>query len=134
MLWHGRRRTRLAPSTGTGAELYTIIGQSPRALDRNIAVVGRVIDGMETLSTLPRGTGDLGFYKEEGQRLPIVSARLASEIPAAQRPHYQYRETVSPRFAAWIKGGRIGGTTSSPCRRGCGYLRGASAGSEGPLS
>ena len=94
----------LAPSTGTGAELYTIIGQSPRALDRNIAVVGRVIDGMETLSTLPRGTGDLGFYKEEGQRLPIVSARLASEIPAAQRPHYQYRETVSPRFAAWIKG------------------------------
>jgi len=94
----------LAPSTGTGAELYTIIGHSPRGLDRNIAVAGRVIDGMEALSTLPRGTGDLGFYKEEAQRLPIVSARLASELPAAERPHYQYRETASPRFAAWIKG------------------------------
>ncbi|MET4898020.1 peptidylprolyl isomerase [Sphingomonadaceae bacterium jetA1] len=94
----------LAPSTGTGAELYTTIGHSPRGLDRNIAVAGRVIDGMEALSTLPRGTGDLGFYKDEAQRLPIMSARLASELPPAQRPHYQYRETVSPRFAAWIKG------------------------------
>ncbi|MDR6114683.1 MULTISPECIES: peptidylprolyl isomerase [unclassified Sphingomonas] len=94
----------LAPSTGTGAELYTIIGHSPRGLDRNIAMAGRVIDGMEALSTLPRGTGDLGFYKDEAQRLPILSARLASELPAAQRPHYQYRETASPRFAAWIKG------------------------------
>ncbi len=94
----------LAPSTGSGAELYTIIGHSPRGLDRNIAVVGRVVDGMDALSTLPRGTGDLGFYKDEGQRLAIVSARLASDIPAAERPHFQYRETVSPRFAAWIKG------------------------------
>ncbi|WP_230483535.1 peptidylprolyl isomerase [Sphingomonas sp. Leaf21] len=94
----------LAPSTGTGAELYTIIGHSPRGLDRNIAVAGRVIDGMEALSTLPRGTGELGFYADEGQRLRIVSARLASELPAAQRPHYQYRETASPRFAAWTKG------------------------------
>ncbi|GAA3255116.1 hypothetical protein GCM10020258_13330 [Sphingomonas yabuuchiae] len=57
LLWHGRRRPRFGAQHGVGAELYTIIGHSPRGLDRNIAVVGRVVDGMDALSTLPRGTG-----------------------------------------------------------------------------
>ena len=92
----------LAPSTGSGAELYTVIGHSPRALDRNIAVVGRVIDGIEWLSSLPRGTGDLGFYTTAGERSPIVSARLASALPAAARPHFEYRRADNPRFIAWI--------------------------------
>jgi len=92
----------LAPDTGSGAELYTVIGHSPRALDRNIAIVGRVIDGIERLSVLPRGTGELGFYKTEGERLPIVSARLASDLPAAERPHFAYRRTHNARFRAWI--------------------------------
>ena len=47
----------LSPDTGTGAELYTVIGHAPRHLDRNIALVGRVISGIEHLSSLPRGTG-----------------------------------------------------------------------------
>ncbi|WP_380787793.1 peptidylprolyl isomerase [Sphingomonas sp. R86521] len=92
----------MAPSTGSGAELYTVIGHGPRALDRNIAVVGRVIDGIEWLSSLPRGTGDLGFYMTPAEYSPIVSARLASELPPATRPHFQYRATSNPRFAAWI--------------------------------
>jgi cyclophilin family peptidyl-prolyl cis-trans isomerase len=92
----------MAPSTGSGAELYAVIGHGPRALDRNIAVVGRVVEGIEWLSSLPRGTGDLGFYKTPAEYSPIVSARLASELPAATRPHFQYRATTNPRFAAWI--------------------------------
>ena len=44
-------------TTGTGSELYAVIGHAPRQLDRNIAVVGRVIEGIEHLSTLPRGNG-----------------------------------------------------------------------------
>ena len=92
----------LAPSTGSGAELYTIIGHAPRALDRNIAVVGRIVDGIEALSSLPRGTGDLGFYKTPAEYSRIVSARLASDIPAAARPHFQYRATTNARFTAWI--------------------------------
>jgi peptidylprolyl isomerase len=92
----------LAPSTGSGGDLYAVIGHAPRHLDRNIAVVGRVIDGIEQLSTLPRGTGTLGFYEREAERVPIVSARLASALPPAERPHFQYRATDNPRFAAWI--------------------------------
>ena len=36
-------------------------------LDRNIALVGRVIEGIEHMSSLPRGTGALGFCETEGE-------------------------------------------------------------------
>ncbi len=94
----------MAPDTGNGAELYAAIGHGPRALDRNVALIGRVVDGVEHLSTLPRGTGDLGFYATEAERTPIASIRLASDMPEAARPRYQYRKPDSPRFAAWIAG------------------------------
>ena len=48
--------------TGSGAELYVVIGQAPRQLDRNVALVGRVVAGMQQLSTLKRGTAALGYY------------------------------------------------------------------------
>jgi peptidylprolyl isomerase len=50
--------------TGNGSSLYVIIGQAPRQLDRNIAVVGRVLQGMEMLSAIPRGPAPMGFYDE----------------------------------------------------------------------
>jgi peptidylprolyl isomerase len=92
----------LAPDTGTGGELYTIIGHAPRQLDRNIAVVGRVVEGIERMSVLPRGTEALGFYKEQGQYVPISSVRLASEIPAAARPAFQVMDTMSATFGAYL--------------------------------
>ena len=49
-----------AADSSTGNQLYVVTGQSPRQLDRNITTVGRVIKGMERLSTLPRGSGPLG--------------------------------------------------------------------------
>ena len=92
----------LSPDTGTGGELYAVIGQAPRQLDRNIALVGRVIDGIDRLSSLPRGTGDLGFYKDKAQNVPIASVRLASAMPAAERPSYEYMDTASPTFARYL--------------------------------
>src|SRR5690348_11602820 len=92
----------LSPDTGTGGELYAVIGQAPRQLDRNIALVGRVIDGIDRLSSLPRGTGDLGFYKDKAQNVPIASIRLANDIPAAERPSYQYMDTASTTFARYL--------------------------------
>lgn len=93
----------LAPDAGTGAELYAVIGHAPRHLDRNIAVVGRVIAGMEYLSSLPRGTADLGFYEQPGERTTITSVRLASDLPATERPRYSYLSTGGttwPRYVA----------------------------------
>lgn len=88
----------MPPDTGSGAELYMVIGHAPRHLDRNIALVGRVIEGIEHLSSLPRGTGALGFYEKPEQRVPIVSIRLASELPAAEQPKFEHLSTESASF------------------------------------
>ena len=91
----------LSPDTGTGAELYTVIGHAPRHLDRNIAVVGRVIEGIEHLSTLPRGTEALGFYATPAERTGIVSIRLASELPQPEQPKFEYLSTEGDAFARY---------------------------------
>ena len=93
----------LSPDTGTGGELYAIIGQAPRQLDRVIAVVGRVVDGIDKLSSLPRGTEALGFYKDASLFVPIASVRLASAMPAAERPAYEYMDTASATFARYLR-------------------------------
>ncbi len=90
----------LSPDTGTGGELYAVIGHAPRHLDRNIALVGRIVSGFEAMSSLPRGTEALGFYKERSSDVPIVSARLASDLPAAERPRFEY--LAGPSFAAYL--------------------------------
>jgi peptidylprolyl isomerase len=89
----------LSPDTGTGAELYTVIGHAPRHLDRNIALVGRVIEGIEHMSSLPRGTGALGFYEKEDERVPILSVRLGNA--AKDVPAFEYLSTDSKSFAAY---------------------------------
>jgi peptidylprolyl isomerase len=50
------------PPESDGTELYAVIGHAPRQLDRNVALVGRVLQGIELLSSLPRGSGEMGFY------------------------------------------------------------------------
>ena len=104
----------LSPDTGTGAELYAVIGHAPRQLDRNIAVVGRVIEGIENLSVLPRGKGDAGVYDDPALRVPIVSVRLGSELPEANlassseavgqttRPRFEYLASDSKSFADYV--------------------------------
>ena len=92
----------LSPDTGNGAELYTVIGQAPRHLDRNIALVGRVISGIENLTALPRGTATLGFYEDPGQRVPIVSIRLANELSVTERPNFEYLSAESLSFGRYV--------------------------------
>jgi peptidylprolyl isomerase len=93
----------LSPDTGTGGELYAVIGHAPRQLDRNIAIVGRVVEGIDRLSSLPRGTEALGFYKDKAQYVPIASIRLASEMPAADRPAFEFMDTSSATFANYLR-------------------------------
>lgn len=91
------------PTSGSGAELATPIGQSARRLDRNYALVGRIIAGMEHLSSLPRSDAPMGVYADPAQRTGIVSVALASTLPATVRPRYQYRAADNSRFAAMIR-------------------------------
>ena len=92
--------------SGTGAELYVVTGHAPRQLDRNIALVGRVVQGIELLSILSRGTGPLGFYEQPGQRVPIVSVRMAADVPEAERTRIELMRTDTPTFTALVEARR----------------------------
>lgn len=93
------------PDNGDGSELYVVIGQAPRHLDRNLALVGRVVQGMELLSTLKRGTGALGFYETPAERTSI-RIRLASDVPAAERVNLEALRTESTTFRTLMESRR----------------------------
>lgn len=88
-----------APDSSTGAELYVVIGQSPRQLDRNITLVGRVLKGMDLLSVIPRGPEPMGMYGDAKRNVPITSIRVASDVPANERTPIQVLRTDTPTFA-----------------------------------
>ena len=96
----------LDADSGGGTELYVVIGNAPRHLDRNITLAGRVVQGMELLSVLPRGTGPLGFYEKAEQRVPIKSIRVAADLPPAERTNLEVLRTDTPTFTALVESRR----------------------------
>jgi len=92
----------MPPDTGSGAELYAVIGHSPRHLDRNLAIVGRIVQGMEFLAALPRGGGGAGNYNP-ADYVTIGTARLASDLPPAARPNVEVLDSNSATFAHWVE-------------------------------
>ncbi len=96
----------VAPDSGSGAELYVVIGHSPRHLDRNVTLVGRVLKGMEHLTVLPRGTGPLGFYESPKERVRIRAVRLAADVPERQREKLEVLRTDTATFGKLIQARR----------------------------
>lgn len=92
--------------SGNGSELYVAIGQAPRRLDRNLTVIGRVVEGMDELSALPRGHGPMGFYANRKDRPPILEIRVAADIPPAQRPDIEILRTSSRTFQRLLEATR----------------------------
>ena len=93
--------------SGSGAEIYVVIGHSPRHLDRNVTLVGRVLQGMDLLSVLPRGKGNLGFYEDPAQHVPISRIRIAADLPAAERVALEVLRTDTPTFEALVQARRF---------------------------
>jgi peptidylprolyl isomerase len=93
-------------NSGSGAELYVVNGHAPRNLDRNITLVGRVVQGMNVLSTMPRGTGPMGFYEKPEERTPITRIRLAADVPDAERVKLEVLRTDTQTFADLVESRR----------------------------
>ena len=85
-------------ASGNGGELYVVIGHAPRHLDRNVTLLGRVLKGMELLTTLPRGRGDLGFYESPRKHVKIRSIRVASDVKQKDRERLEVFRTDRPAF------------------------------------
>ncbi|CAI3947726.1 peptidylprolyl isomerase [Alteromonas macleodii] len=74
-------------------EFYIVIGQAPRHLDRNMSVVGRVLQGMDVLQKLPRGNMDRGgvlddITQESKIKQAFVHANNATPY-FLQTPHHE---------------------------------------------
>jgi cyclophilin family peptidyl-prolyl cis-trans isomerase len=86
-----------------GTELYAVIGHAPRQLDRNVTLVGRVLKGIELLSSLPRGSGEMGFYVQSEPPVPIISVRVVSDLPLAERTPIEVLRTESATFRSVLE-------------------------------
>jgi peptidylprolyl isomerase len=61
---------------------------------------------MELLTTLPRGSGALGFHEKAEDRVPIRAIRLASEVPAAERSALEVFRTDTAAFQRLVEARR----------------------------
>jgi peptidylprolyl isomerase len=91
------------PDSGNGSSLYVVTGHAPRHLDRNITLVGRVISGIEHLTTLPRGKAAMGFYESVEEMTPIIRARLGDEVAQEDRLKIEIMRTDSSEFSDYVK-------------------------------
>lgn len=92
--------------SGGGTELYVVIGHAPRHLDRNVTLVGRVVQGMELLSAIPRGPGTMGFFEKPEQRVPIRQLRVAADLPIGERTALEVLRTDTQTFDALVEARR----------------------------
>ncbi|BDT60959.1 peptidyl-prolyl cis-trans isomerase [Massilia varians] len=92
--------------TGNGSQLYVVTGHAPRHLDRNITVVGRVVQGMPLLSVQPRGTGAAGFYEKPEQRMSLKRVAMAADVPEAERSRLEVMRTDSATYQAVVEAQR----------------------------
>lgn len=91
------------PDAGSGAEISIITGEAARSLDTTFGFVGRVVDGLEHAINLPLGDGAGGFYKDKSSHIQIQSIRMASELPVADQPRYEYLASYSPALLQYIE-------------------------------
>jgi peptidylprolyl isomerase len=89
--------------SGGGTTLYAVIGGPQRDLDRNTTLVGRVVQGMSLLSSLPRGKGPLGVYMNRSHWVRIESVQVASDLPAAKRTPLEILRTDTPTFTRYVQ-------------------------------
>lgn len=96
----------MEPESGNGSSLYMVTGHAPRHLDRNVTLVGRVYQGIEHLSSLPRGTEALGFYATPEEYTDILSVHIGTEMPDNKQVHLQQLKTDTEVFGNYLKARR----------------------------
>jgi peptidylprolyl isomerase len=92
--------------SGPGNEIYVVSGHAPRQLDRNVALFGRVVYGMELLAVMPRGPAPMGFYDKAEQRVPIREIRVAADVPVEKRTKLELLRTDTQTFTDLIEARR----------------------------
>ena len=88
-------------------DFYIVIGQAPRYLDRNLTIFGHVVDGMEYVQQIHRGPADNnGIFQDDTSSTRMLSVKLGSEIPEADRPTVYVMDSASAGFERLLDGRR----------------------------
>ena len=88
--------------SGNASSLYVVTGHSPRHLDRNVTLIGRAIAGIEHLSSLPRGTGPLGFFENSEEYIPVTSLRFGDQLDKDQQLRIELMRTDTDSFTDFV--------------------------------
>jgi peptidylprolyl isomerase len=93
--------------SGNSSELYVVTGHAPRHLDRNVTLIGRALHGLKHLSTLPRGSGSMGFYESAGEQTPILSIRFGDQVSAEEKLQIDILRTDTKTFRDLVEARRV---------------------------
>ncbi|GGB65836.1 peptidylprolyl isomerase [Henriciella pelagia] len=95
------------PNSGS-TEFYIVL-DAQRYLDRNLTIFGRVIDGMEHVQALQRGSRDIenGVIQPPAEGDEIISFRIAADMPEETRPKWEVMVTGSKAFEEFKRSKRV---------------------------
>lgn len=83
----------------TASTEFYITLQPQRYLDRNLSVLGRVIDGMSIAQAAPRGVIDGDPETDDfKERLMLVGMTIAADLPEEKQPRFEIINTESETF------------------------------------
>lgn len=85
-----------------GTELYIVNGSAQRYLDRNVTVLGRVVDGMQYIQALKRSVNLAGPVDLTGENI-IKSIQVAADLPVTQVQAIEVMDTHSISFMRLLK-------------------------------
>ncbi|MCB1585361.1 MAG: peptidylprolyl isomerase [Xanthomonadales bacterium] len=85
-----------------GTELYAVIGNAQRYLDKNTTVFGRVVAGMEHLQALKRSSGLNGSVDVTNEN-KIISIQVGSDLNESEQLQLQIMDTASQSFKDLIQ-------------------------------
>ncbi|MEZ5897449.1 MAG: peptidylprolyl isomerase [Parvularculaceae bacterium] len=90
---------RSTDPNSANSQFFLVIGDARQSLDKRYTVWGWIIDGMQNARRINRG-------EPPDRPTPIVRMRMASDMPASERPHIEVLRTDSEAFDGYIKGMR----------------------------
>lgn len=90
------------PESGS-TDFYIVIGQAPRYLDRNLAIFGRVVHGMDQVQRIRRGlTEENGIIADDTRRTRIRNMRLGTKVEEPLRKAVYVMDTGSKGFSEFM--------------------------------
>ncbi|NIP19053.1 MAG: peptidylprolyl isomerase [Xanthomonadales bacterium] len=94
------------PDSGS-TDFYIVIGQSPRYLDRNLTVFGRVVHGMDAVQRIRRGPVDAnGIIERDTDRSRILNMSLGHAMTGEEKRTVYVMDTNSNGFSDYMKARR----------------------------